>query len=134
MLPTEKVTMSTKYSDFANIFLEKVADVFPEQSGANEHPIELEKGKQPPYGPIYSLGPVEFEILKTYIETNLGNGFIWASKLSVDALILFVRKPNSNLCLCINCWGFNNLTIKNRYLLPLIGKFLDQIDQAKWFT
>ena len=41
----------------------------------NEHVIELEEGKQPPFGPIYRLGPVELETLKTYIKTNLANGF-----------------------------------------------------------
>ena len=40
------------------------------------HAIELEKGKQPSFGLIYSLRPVELEILKTYIKTNLANSFI----------------------------------------------------------
>ena len=42
----------------------------------NEHAIKLEKDKQLLFGPIYSLGPVELETLKTYIKTNLANGFI----------------------------------------------------------
>ena len=68
--------MPTEYLDFADVFLEKSANVLPERTGANEHAIKLEKGKQPPYGPIYSLGPVELETLKTYIKTNLTNGVI----------------------------------------------------------
>ena len=40
----------------------------------NEHAIELVEGKQPPYGPIYSLGPVKLETLKTYIKTRLKTG------------------------------------------------------------
>ena len=48
LLLAKKVTVPTKYSDFANVFLEKSANVFPEWTGANEHAIELEKGKQPP--------------------------------------------------------------------------------------
>ena len=42
----------------------------------NEHAIKLEEGKQPPFGPIYSLGPVELDTLKTYIKTNLAKGVI----------------------------------------------------------
>ena len=42
----------------------------------NKHTIELEEGKQLFFGPIYSLEPIELKILKTYIETNLANGFI----------------------------------------------------------
>ena len=94
--------MLTEYLDFADVFLEKLANVHPKQTGVNEHAIELEKGKQPLHRPIYSLRPVELKTFKTYIETNLANGFIRTSKLPADALILFVRKPNSSLPLYVN--------------------------------
>ena len=100
----------------------------------NEHTIELEKGKQPLFGPIYSLWLVELKILKTYIKTILANGFIWPFKSPARALILFDRKPDRNLCLCMDYWGLNNLIIKNWYPLPLIGKSLDWLGQAKQFT
>ena len=106
----------------------------PENTGINEHVIELEEGKQPPFGPIYSLRPVELEILKTYIETNLANGFIRSSKSPAGVLILFDRKLNGSLCLCVDYWGLNNITIKNQYLLPLIGELLDQLGWARRFT
>ena len=130
----EKVTVPIEYLDFADIFSKKLANVLPERTGANEDAIELEEGKQPPYKPIYSLGPVEFETLKTYIETNLANGFIRASKLLAGAPILFVCKLNNSLYLCVNYRGLNNLTIKNQYPLPLIAKSLDWLGQAKQFT
>ena len=92
MLLTKKVAMPTKYLDFADIFSEKSTNVLAKRTKANKHAIELEKGKQPAYGPIYSLGPVEFKTPKTYIETNLANGFIWASKLLSGTPIPFVHK------------------------------------------
>ena len=131
MLLTKKVTVPTKYLDFADIFLEKSANVLPKRNRANEHAIELEKGKKPPYKPIYSLRPVEFKTLKTYMKTNLANGFIQALKSSAGAPILFVYKPNSNFCLYVNYQGLNNLTINNWYSLPLIGKSLNWLGQAK---
>ena len=76
LLLTKKITAPVEYSDFANVFLAKSANILLEQPGANKHAIELEEGKQPPYGPIYSLGLVELKILKTYIEINLANSFI----------------------------------------------------------
>ena len=99
----------------------------------NEHAIELEEGKQPPFGPIYSLGPVELETLKTYIETNLANGFIRPSKSPAGALIFFDRKPDGSLRLGVDYWGLNNITFKNQYPLPLIGESLDWLGQAKQF-
>ena len=65
-----------EYSDYNNIFLAENIAELPENTGINEHAIKLEQGKQPPFGPIYSLGPVELETLKTYIEIKLANGFI----------------------------------------------------------
>ena len=122
---TEKVTVLTKYVDFADVFLEKLINILLEQNDANKHAIELEEGKRLRYEPIYSLGTVKFKTLKTYIETTLPNSFIQASKSLASAPILFVRKPNGCLCLCVDYQTLNNLTIKNRYPLPLIGKSLD---------
>ena len=134
LLLTKEVIVPTEYLDFGIVFSEKSANVLLEQIGANEHAIKLKEGKQLPYGPIYSLGPVKLKTLKIYIETNLTNSFIWASQSLVGAPILLVRKPNGSLCLCVNYQGLNNLTIKNWYLLLLIGKFLDWLARAKQFT
>ena len=106
----------------------------PEHTGINDHLIDLIDDKQPPYGPIYSLGPVELETLKTYIKTNLANGFIRPSKSSTGALILFICKKDGSFWLYIDDQGLNNLTIKNWYLLPLIGESLDRLGRVKRFT
>ena len=41
----KKVTVPAEYSDFANVFLEESANILSEQTGVNEHAIELEEGK-----------------------------------------------------------------------------------------
>ena len=123
-----------EYFNYSNVFSAENGADFPENTGINEHAIELEKGKQPFFGPIYSLGSVELEMLKTNIKTNLANGFIRPFKSSAGALILFNRKPNGSFCLYVDYWGLNNITIKNRYLLPLIGEFLDRLGRARQFT
>ena len=83
---------------------------------------------------IYSLRPVELEILKTYIKTNLANNFIRPSKSPTGAPIFFDKKPDRSFRLCVNYCGLNNITIKNRYPLSLIDKSLDRLGQAKRFT
>ena len=77
---------------------------------------------------------MELETLKAYIETNLANGFIRPSKLPAGAPILFNRKSDDSLRLCLDYQGLNNLTIKNQYPLPLIGELLDRLGKAKQFT
>ena len=129
--PTE---VPVEYSDYSDVFSTENAAELPENTGMNEHAIELEEGKQPPFGPIYSLGPVELETLKTYIKTNLANGFIRPSKSPAGAPILFDRKPDGSLRLCVDYRGLNNITIKNRYPLSLIGESLDRLGRARRFT
>ena len=133
-LLAEKMRISDKYSDFADVFLKEKALVLPECTELNEDTINLENGKQPLYEPIYSLSLVELEILKTYIETHLKTGFIRPSKSPAGAPILFDKKSDGSLRLCVDYRGLNNLTIKNRYPLPLIGESLDRLGRAKRFT
>ena len=129
--PTE---VPAEYSDYSDVFSAEHAAELPENTGMNEHAIELEEGKQPPFGPIYSLGLVELETLKTYIETNLANGFIRSSKSPAGVSILFNRKLDGSLYLCVDYRSLNNITIKNQYPLPLIVKLLDWLGWARRFT
>ena len=96
------ITIPAKYSDFEDVFSKESATVLSKHTEINTHTINLEKGKQPPYGPIYSLRPVELETLKTYIKTNLANGFICLSKSPASAPILFEKESDGSLWLCVN--------------------------------
>ena len=134
LLVIKKMQNPSEYSDFSDVFLEKVASILTEITKMNQHIIKLQKSQQPLYGPIYSLGPVKLKTLKIYIETNLANSFIRPSKLSANALIFFVGKPNGIFCLWVDYRSLNNFTIKNQYLLPFIAKSLDQLGWKKRFT
>ncbi len=124
----------SKYTDFADIFSWKLTVELPEHTRINDHIIKFINDKQLPYGSIYSLVPMELETLKAYIKNNLANSFIKLSESSSRVPILFDKKPDSSLRLCIDYWGFNNLIIKNWYYLPLIRESLDQLGQAQCFT
>ena len=65
-----------EYADYVDVFFPDLVMELPENTDMNEHAIKLIDRKQPPYGPIYTLSPVELEILKAYIETYLKIGFI----------------------------------------------------------
>ncbi len=124
----------SEYADFADIISPKLAAELLEHTGINDHAIKLIDDRQPPYGPIYNLRPIELETLKAYIENNLANGFIRPSKSPTEAPILFDKKPNGSLRLCIDYQGLNNLTIKNWYPLPLVGESLNRLSWAQRFT
>ena len=101
-LTSEETGIPAEYSDFSNVFSSDSAAELPEHTGINDHPIDLLDNKQLPYGPIYSLGPVKLEMLKTYIKANLASGFIRPSKSLAGAPILFVQKKDDSLRLCVD--------------------------------
>ena len=124
-----------EYLDFADVFSPDLASELSEYNGIHDHAIELVNScQQPSYGPMYSLGSIELERLKAYIEINLANGFIRPFKSPASAPILFKRKSDGFLWLCVNCQGLNNFIIKNQYPLPLIGELLDRLGRAKQLT
>ena len=127
LLKAEKssVSVPAEYLDFANISFKKLTTVLPEHSEINIYAIDLKKDKQPPYGLVYSLSPVELETLKIYIKINLANGFICSSIFPVGALILFDQKSDGSFRLYVDYQGFNNLIIKNKYPILLIVESLD---------
>ncbi len=102
-----------KYTDFADVFLPKLAVKLPEHTRIKNYAIELVDDQQPLYSSIYSSGPMELETLKAYIENSLANNFIRPSKSPIGTSILFDKMLDGNLRLCVNYQSLNNLTIKN---------------------
>jgi hypothetical protein len=96
--------------------------------------INLEEGKVPLNLPIYNLSYKELKILQEYLNSLMEKGWIRPSKLLAGVLILFVLKLDRTIRLYIDYRGLNKVTIKNRYLLPLVSKMLDRLSRAKIFT
>ena len=83
---------------------------------------------------MYSMSATELQEIRTWIEENLTKGFIRASSSSYASLILFVKKKDGSLRLCVDYRALNDITIKDRYPLPRIEETLNQIRGAKYFT
>ena len=75
----------------------------------------------------------ELLVLKKYLKENLAKGFIRVGSSPAATPILFVRKPGGGLRLYVDYRGLNDITIKNRYPLPLIRETLDRLSTAKFF-
>ncbi|SPC60615.1 uncharacterized protein UHOD_11134 [Ustilago sp. UG-2017b] len=96
-----------------------------------DHHIPLEEGKSPPFGPIYSLSEHELKTLRGYLEENLAKGFVSPSDSLAASPILFIKKKDGSLRLCVDYRGLNQITIRNRYPLPLIDELLDRLHEAR---
>jgi hypothetical protein len=122
-----------EYHEFLPLFSETLAKTLPVHR-PYDHKIPLREGFTPPYGPLYRLARTELQALKEWLEENLSKGFIRASSSPAALPILFVKKPDGTLRLCVDYRGLNEGTIKNRYPLPLLQETLMRLSKAKYFT
>ena len=90
LLTSEEIGIFAKYCNFFNVFSLNFAVELLENIGTNDYPIDLLGNKQPSCNPIYNLGLVELEILKTYIKANLVSSFIKSFTSFTSISILFV--------------------------------------------
>jgi len=131
--PSTRDLVPPEFHEYLDMFDQKVADTLPSHRPFDHH-IPIEEGKSPPYGPLYALSPKELQVLCEYINEHLANGFIRPSQSPAAAPILFVKKKDGSLRLCVDYRGLNRVTVKNRYPLPLITELLDHLSQARYFS
>ena len=114
----------SEYHEFADVFSKTKAEVLPPHR-PYDLKINLEEGAQPLVGPIYSLSASEQEALKKFIEKNLNTGFIQPTSSLHSVPVLFVKKKDGSLHLCVDFCSLNRISKKNCYPLLLISDLLD---------
>ncbi|GBG84380.1 hypothetical protein CBR_g38353 [Chara braunii] len=98
------------------------------------HEIILEDGAVPPRGCIYRMSEEELSVLRAQLDDLLEKGWIRPSSLPYGAPVLFVRKKNKDLRLCIDYRKLNAQTIRNVGPLPRIDDLLERLGGAKFFS
>ena len=119
--------------EFADVFSKSKANTLPEHR-PYDLKINLEDSAVPLLGPIYSLSQLELETLREYINENLCSSFIRPTNSPCGAPVLFVKKKDGSLRLCVDYRGLNKITRKDRYPLPLISDLLDSPRKARIYT
>ena len=112
-----------EYHKFLPLFSETLAKNLPPHR-PYDHKIPLREGYTPPFGPLYSMSRTKVQTLKEWLEENLSKGFIRALFSPMASPILFVKKTDGSLRLCVEYRGLKEGTIKNRYPLPLLHETL----------
>ncbi|GJJ75631.1 putative transposase [Entomortierella parvispora] len=83
---------------------------------------------------IYKMSPLELKTLKEQLDELLRLGYIQPSTSPWAAPVLFVKKKDGTLRLCIDYRGLNAVTIKNKYFLPHTDEFFDRMRGARYFS
>ncbi|CAI7887455.1 unnamed protein product [Closterium sp. NIES-53] len=121
--------------------LKGYTDVFPADLPAElpperaiEHSIRLIPGSTPPVRPTYRMSTAKLLELRQQLDDLLEKGFIRPSTSPYAAPMLFTRKKDGDLRLCIDYRALNAITIKNKYPLPRVEELFDMLGEATVFS
>ena len=125
----------------AKEFVKEYRDAFPEElppglppSREIDHKIELVAGAVPPSRPTFRMSATELAELKKQLEELIKSGFIRPSKSPFGAPILFVKKKDGTMRMCVDYRALNEITIKNKYPLPRVDELFDRLQGAQYFS
>ncbi|GJU18395.1 putative reverse transcriptase domain-containing protein [Tanacetum coccineum] len=119
-------------SEFQDVFPDELPGIPPIRDV--EFNIELIPGAEPISKAPYRMAPIELKELKDQLQELLERGFIRPSVSPWGAPVLFVKKKDGSMRLCIDYRELNKITIRNRYPLPRIDDLFDQLQGAKHFS
>ena len=118
--------------DFSYVFPDDLPGLAPNRE--IEFNIDLLPGTNPISIAPYRMAPTELKELKEQLQELLDKGFIRPSSSRGGAPVLFVKKKDGTMRMCIDYRQLNKVTIKNRYPLPRIDDFFDQLQGASHFS
>src|SRR5436305_2846269 len=98
------------------------------------HQISLKPNMSSSFKGIFRLSQLELRELKRQLDQLLKDGKIKSSTSPYDASVLFVKKKDDKLRMCIDYRALNSQTIQNRYALPRIDELFDRLHRAKIFS
>ena len=123
-----------EYHDLLQAFKKGEKTGLPPPRPGIDLEINMEEGKGLPDQKIYPLEARELETVQEYIKKNQARGWIREAFTDGGSPIMFVKKKNGSLRLCVDYRALNEVTKKDQYPLPLIGEALDRLHTAKYFT
>ncbi|XP_022157398.1 uncharacterized protein LOC111024105 [Momordica charantia] len=119
-------------NEFSDMFLEDLPGLPP--SREVDFCIELLPGTTPISKAPYRMAPVELKELKLQLEELLDKGLIRPSVSPWGAPVLFVKKKDNSMQLCIDYRELNKVMVKNKYPLPRIDDLFYQLQGANVFS
>ena len=114
-IPSGIVTLLAGYSD---VFPPKLPDSLPPHREVN-HRIDLTPGSVPPGCKMYRMAPLEEKELWTQLQAYLKDGKIEPAQSPFGAGVLFARKKDGTLRLCIDYRGLNSITFIHYWMISL---------------
>lgn len=119
--------------------LEEFATVFQEPKGlppqrSRDHKIELKPGAQPVAVRPYRYTKAQKDELVRQCRAMEEQGLIRRSKSPYSSPVLLVMKPDGSWRFCVDYRALNDLTVKDKFPIPVVEELLDELHGAQFFT
>ena len=131
--PIDLSGVPSSYHDLKEVFSKDRALSLPPHR-PYDCSIDLLPGAPLPSSKLFNLSKPERESMENYISESLANGLIRPSSSPVGAGFFFVEKKDKSLRPCVDYRGINDITVKNKYPLPLLDSAFAPLHQATIFT
>ena len=118
--------------EFPDVFPEDLPGIPPDRE--IDFQIKLAPGTEPISKAPYRMAPLELKELKVQMEELVNKGFVRPSTSPWGAPVLFVKKKDGSLRLCIDYRELNKVTIRNQYSLSRIDDLFDQLQGVRVFS
>ena len=110
-------------SEFSEIFSTDFPDLPPDSD--IDYFIDVDLGTQPIFVPPYRITPAELKEMKDQLQDLLSKGFIRTRISPWGAPLLFVKRKDGYMHMCIDYQQLNKITIRNKYRIPRIDDLFD---------
>ena len=131
--------ISSTESDQLKLLLAKYKDIFTDPKvlpphRIHDHTIPLLPTAIPVNSKPYHYSPFHKSEIERQVQELLQAGLITHSNSPFASPILLVKKKDGSWRLCVDYRKLNDLTIKNRFPMPVIEEILDELSGSKYFT
>ena len=99
-----------------------------------DHQIPLLPGVKPINIKPYRYSPTQKDGIERQVKEMLSNGIIRPSQSPFASPVILVKKKDDSWRFCVDYQQLNNITVKNKYPLPVVDELLDELNGAAWFT
>jgi hypothetical protein len=132
--PPEHPTMQKMLHEFADVFPDQLPHGLPPLRGV-QHRIELKPdSRPPPTRGLHHQSSKDLAVFEEYTRTMIESGQLRVSNSPYGAMALIVRKKDGTARVVVDYRALNDITIKNKYPLPLMDELFDRVHGAQFYS
>jgi hypothetical protein len=138
-IPAREELMSVNTAPDLQQVLNAYEDVFSDPNTLPprrqlDHAITLEHGATPTNNRPYRYSPLQKDEIERQVQEMLAAGIITQSMSPFASPVLLVKKKDGSWRFCVDYRRLNELTIKNKFPLPIVDELLDELAGTKYFS